>query len=91
MSGGAESAAIAAFVAEGLKPHSWSNQAGFVYAEHQHPYHKVLFCINGSITFHCPDGDVDLEAGDRLDLSPGTPHGATVGPDGVTCMEAARG
>lgn len=90
MSGDPESLASAAFAAEHLTPHSWSNQAGFVYGEHRHPYHKVLFCISGSITFHTPDGDVHLEAGDRLDLSSGTPHGATVGPGGVTCMEAAR-
>lgn len=82
--------AEAAFSAEGLRPHTWSNEAGFVYGEHRHPYHKVLFCIAGSITFHTPDGDVRLEPGARLDLPPGTAHGATVGPDGVTCMEAAR-
>jgi hypothetical protein len=30
------------------------------------------------------------EAGDRLDLPPDTEHAATVGPDGVTCLEAAK-
>jgi quercetin dioxygenase-like cupin family protein len=49
-----------------------------------------LFCVDGSITFHTPDGDVELHPGDRLDLPPGTPHSATVGTSGVTCMEAAR-
>ena len=80
----------AVFAAEGLTPSSWSNAAGYVYGEHQHPYHKVLFCLHGSITFHTPTGDVHLESGDRLDLPPGTPHSATVGPGGVTCMEAPR-
>ncbi len=79
------------FAAEGLTPQTWSSDPGFVYGEHQHPYHKVLFCISGSITFHTPDGDVRLTPGDRLDLQPNTPHGATVGSEGVRCMEAPRG
>ena len=80
----------AAFAAEGLQPHAWSNGPGYVYPEHQHPYHKVLYCTAGSITVHTPDGDVALGPGERLDLPAGTPHSATVGPEGVTCMEAAR-
>lgn len=76
-----------AFDSAGLQPETWTNQPGFRYGEHSHPFHKVLFCIDGSITFHTPDGDIELEAGDRLDLPAGTPHSATVGPDGVTCME----
>jgi hypothetical protein len=40
--------------------------------------------------FHLPDGDVTLTAGHRLDVPPGTEHAATVGPDGVTCVEASR-
>lgn len=78
------------FAAEGLTAHSWSNDPGFAYGAHRHPYHKVLVCSEGSITFHLEDGDVELRPGDRLDLPPGTLHGATVGPDGVTCWEAAR-
>lgn len=83
-------AVATAFASEGLEPHGWSNGPGYRYGEHTHPHHKVLFCISGSITFHTPDGDVQLVAGDRLDLPPRTPHSATVGPDGVTCIEAAR-
>ncbi len=79
-----------ALAAEGLLPRTWSNEPGFAYAEHRHPFHKVLFCLRGSITFHTPEGDIDLVPGDRLDLPAGTPHGATVGAQGVTCMEAAR-
>lgn len=83
--------AEAAFADEGLAPHTWSNEAGHIYGEHRHPYHKVLFCIEGSITFHTPEGDVELVPGDRLDLPPETSHSATVGNLGVTCMEAPRG
>jgi cupin superfamily acireductone dioxygenase involved in methionine salvage len=79
-----------AFREEGLDPHTWSNRAGYVYGEHEHRYHKVLFCIDGSIVFHTPDGDIALTEGGRLDLPPHTPHGATVGSAGVTCMEAPR-
>lgn len=79
-----------AFSEEGLVPHVWSNDPGHVYSEHRHPYHKVLICVKGSIVFHTPDGDVVLSEGDRLDLPPDTPHGATVGDRGVTCLEAAR-
>jgi cupin superfamily acireductone dioxygenase involved in methionine salvage len=54
----------------------------------------VLFCLEGSITYHLANGDanadMELSAGDRLDLAPGTEHSATVGPDGVECIEASR-
>jgi quercetin dioxygenase-like cupin family protein len=80
----------ARFAAEGLDPTVWSNGPGARYPVHSHPYHKVLFCVAGGITFHLGGEDVVLRPGDRLDLPPGTDHGATVGPAGVTCWEAAR-
>ena len=46
--------------------------------------------MSGSIVFHTRDGDVELTAGDRLDLDPRTEHAATVGPDGCVCIEASR-
>ena len=79
-----------AFEQEGLRPHDWGNAAGDRYGWHAHDYHKVLYCVSGSIVFHTRDGDFELEAGDRLEVEPGTEHAATVGPDGVKCMEAAR-
>lgn len=90
MTGSPESVAQEVFAAEGLTPHVWSNQAGYRYPEHSHPYHKVLYCVAGSITFHTPDGDIRRTPGDRVDLPAGTLHSATVGPDGVTCLEAAK-
>jgi hypothetical protein len=76
--------------AEGLDAHSWGNPPFDHYAEHRHPYDKVLVAAAGSITFHLPEleRDVLLEAGDRLELPTGTLHGADVGADGVTCLEA---
>jgi Cupin domain. len=83
--------ADAAFVAEGCSgPSSWSNGPLETYGRHEHAYHKVLFCLSGSITFHTDDGDIELGAGDRLDLEPGTAHSATVGPRGCRCVEASR-
>ncbi|MDP8958032.1 MAG: AraC family ligand binding domain-containing protein [Actinomycetota bacterium] len=79
-----------AMAAEGLAPHAWSNEPGYRYGPHAHPYHKILYCVAGSITFHTTTGDVELTPGDRLDLPPGTEHSATVGPEGVTCLEAQR-
>jgi hypothetical protein len=84
-------AALLTFRDEGCSPpRSWSNGAGDTYGRHAHDYHKVLFCLAGSITFHLPRGDVTLQAGDRLDLAPGTDHAATVGGEGCTCVEASR-
>lgn len=83
--------ALEAFRAEGCsEPRPWGNGPGDTYGWHAHDYHKVLFCLEGSITFHLRDGDVALEAGDRLDLDPGTEHAATVGPRGCSCIEATR-
>ena len=83
--------AIAAFDAEGCSaPRSWGNGPGDGYPRHEHGFHKVLFCLSGSIVFHTDDGDVELTAGDRLDLEPGTAHAATVGAEGCSCVEASR-
>src|SRR5688572_4201853 len=70
------------------QPTSWSNGPGDTYGWHEHSYHKVLYCSEGTIVFHLRDGDVELGPGDRLDIESGTEHSATVGPEGVTCVEA---
>lgn len=69
---------------------SWSNGPHDTYAVHDHGYDKVIVVAAGSIQFGLPDRreSVDLTVGDRLDLPAGTRHDATVGPDGVTCLEA---
>jgi len=83
--------AVARFRAEGCSaPRFWGNPPGDTYGWHAHDYHKVLFCLEGSISFHTRDGDVPLRSGDRLDIDPGTVHAATVGPSGVPCVEATR-
>jgi len=75
---------------EGLDAQTWGNGPHDVYGEHRHNYDKVLVAAAGSITFRLPElqRDVTLGTGDRLDLPAQTLHGADVGPDGVTCLEA---
>src|SRR2546423_13234662 len=89
----AQQAILAAFAHEGLTPHRWSNGAHDRYAAHSHPYHKVLYCVRGSITFRIEDSgeEVELALGDRLDIQPQTAHSALVGPTGAECIAAARG
>lgn len=83
--------ALVTLAAEGCSAaRAWGNAPGDTYGWHDHGYHKVLFCLAGSIVLHTREGDVALEAGDRLDLEPGTEHAATVGPEGVQCVEASR-
>jgi hypothetical protein len=90
-SGASRAEALDAFEAEACSPpRFWANDPGDRYGRHEHGFHKVLFCLKGSIVFHTDEGDVELVAGDRLDLEPGTSHGAIVGPDGCTCVEASR-
>jgi mannose-6-phosphate isomerase-like protein (cupin superfamily) len=78
---------------EGLLPYSWSNGPFDIYTAHTHSYEKVVYVVEGSITFGLPEFgyQVTLKAGDRLDLPAGTVHEARVGAQGVVCLEAHRG
>jgi quercetin dioxygenase-like cupin family protein len=79
-----------AIASEGLSAYAWSNGPGDVYGVHSHTYNKVIYVVEGSITFTLPDRseEVQLERGDRLDLPAGVRHGARVGSQGVMCLEA---
>jgi quercetin dioxygenase-like cupin family protein len=72
--------------------YSWSNGPGDRYAPHSHNYEKVLYCVDGSITFllEAQGRQLDLKAGDRMVLPSGTVHSAVVGPAGCTCIEGRR-
>lgn len=74
--------------AAGLSPRTFSNRPGDTYGRHDHARHKIIFCVEGAITFHTDDGDLPMTAGDRLDLPPRTAHSATVGDRSVVCTEA---
>jgi quercetin dioxygenase-like cupin family protein len=72
--------------------YSWSNGPGDRYAPHQHNYEKVLYCVDGSITFvlEAEGRRLELKPGDRMVLAAGTMHSAVVGPAGCTCIEGRR-
>src|SRR4051812_37843705 len=76
--GGGTSVIADAFAREGLTPRAWSNGPHHRYSTHSHPYHKVLYCVRGSITFRLEDtGEAfELQPGDRLDIEPHTQHSA---------------
>jgi len=77
---------------EGLNPYRWDNDAFDTYAAHSHPFHKVIYVIQGSITFGLPEYNEarELHAGDRLNLPANVRHDAMVGAHGVICLEAHR-
>ncbi len=79
---------ISQLMAEADHCYSWSNGPGAQYAVHAHPYRKILYVTAGSITF-TPQGaePVVMRPGDRIEIPAGTPHGALVGNEGVTCWE----
>jgi len=76
--------------AEGLQPSGWGNGPGDRYGDHAHDYDKVLVATSGSIVFHLTESgqDVELKEGQRLDLPAQTRHAASVGANGVSCLEA---
>lgn len=80
-------------IEEGLDPYSWSNGPNDVYSAHSHSYDKVIYVVQGSITFGLPDlnQSLTLKAGDRLDLPAGVVHNANVGAEGVLCLEGHKG
>jgi quercetin dioxygenase-like cupin family protein len=82
----------ASMQAENLPYYKWANGPGDVYGAHQHVYHKVIYVLEGSITFGLPDSDesISLYPGDRLYLPAGIRHDAVVGTQGVTCLEGHR-
>jgi quercetin dioxygenase-like cupin family protein len=77
---------------EAASCYSWSNGPHDSYAAHSHPYEKVLYCVDGSITFMLErEGRrLELKGGDRMVLPAGTVHSAIVGPSGCTCIEGQR-
>ena len=72
--------------------YSWSNGPGDRYAPHSHNYEKVLYCVDGSITFGLENENrrLELKPGDRMVLPASTVHSAVVGPSGCTCIEGHR-
>ena len=87
-----ERALRALLSSQNMAPFAWGNPPHDQFPEHAHGYHKVLYCLNGSIDFLVPEIDsvYTLKPGDRLDLPAHLRHSARVGADGVVCLEAHR-
>jgi quercetin dioxygenase-like cupin family protein len=85
-------ALMAKLRAEAHDCYSWSNGPGDRYSAHSHGYDKVLYCIDGSITFvlEAEGRRLELNGGDRMMLPAGTVHSAVVGPGGCSCIEGRR-
>ena len=77
---------------EGYSCHTWSNDPGFWYPVHDHPYNKVIIVLQGSVSFYLPSQkkEMELRTGMRLDIPAGTTHSASVGSEGVTCLEGQK-
>jgi quercetin dioxygenase-like cupin family protein len=77
---------------QGYSLHAWSNGPNFKYPVHDHPYHKIIVVLKGSIAFSLPgeNREVAMNVGDRLELPPRTAHSAVVGSSGVTCLEGQK-
>ncbi|MGQ9887797.1 MAG: cupin domain-containing protein [Aggregatilineales bacterium] len=77
--------------AQGLRPYMWTNTPNHRYAVRSHGYDKVLCVVEGALELVLPDSNqrVRLRPGDRADIPAGTRHGAIVGSNGVTCVEAS--
>ncbi len=65
-------------------PHvyEWQDPAGTEYPEHSHQGKVSLYVTDGSITFDIGGETKEVKAGQRLDIAPGVPHSAVVGPQG---------
>ena len=40
---------------QGLSGYRWSNSPGDVYGAHSHSFHKIIYVLQGSITFILPE------------------------------------
>lgn len=64
----------------------WTNQPGAIYAEHEHPYDKTLYCLKGSVIFTAEGKEYEAQAGQGLKLPKHMRHSAVVKED-VRCVE----
>lgn len=75
---------------EGFEVIEWTDDAGTHYPEHAHTGDEVLVVLSGQITMTLSGAERRLGPGDRLALTAGAMHTATVGPNGATYLVAAR-
>ena len=70
--------------------HGRDNGPGDTYGWHEHGYEKARYCVRGRIVFHTASGDIRFGPGDKMVLPPHTVHAATIGAEGMRCIEAPR-
>lgn len=87
---GGRAGAIAALDAEGLEVTEWHDDAGASYEEHHHPLAETRIVLDGTMTIVVSGHEHTLGPGDRIDLAPGEPHSAQVGPEGVHYLAATK-
>lgn len=95
---------ISTLKSEGLHPTVMSEMPGAKYDTHNHAQAEIRWLVKGTMTLGVkltelegkpvPEGmewlELELEAGDRVDLPAETDHWALVGPQGVTYLVASR-
>ena len=76
---------------QGLAPFSWRLGPGNHFSTHSRSYTRIIYVLQGTITFHFPDDqtEITLHPGDRLDIQARTRHSYTAGPEGASGLEAA--
>lgn len=75
---------IKAIQKDGYNPILISEDAGYIYDEHQHAETKVIVCVKGKMKVKVNDDEYDFEPGDKLVIPGNTPHSAVCGIDGCT-------
>ena len=62
--------------------YEWKDKPYTLYPSHEHKDKVCLYIVEGRVTLHFKEGDVELKAGDRLVVPPNTPHTGEVSGDG---------
>ena len=76
---------------QGLAPYIWRNGPNDHLSTQSRSYTRIIYVIQGSVTFHFPETgeDVTLNPGDRLEIPARMRHASTTGPEGAYGLEAA--
>lgn len=75
---------------EGLYFYRWSGLPGQVYQISHLTCCKVVYVLEGSLTFGLSERHIQLSPGDRFDLPAGIAGQVIIGPEGLICLEAHR-
>lgn len=76
--------------ADGLDVTEWSDEPDAAYPEHAHRTREVRIVLDGTMTVVVGGTSHALGPGDRIDLPPGEPHSALVGPEGCSYLAGSE-